>query len=179
MCFIVTFCIWKGFSFSHFLFPFQIVDIPKKTFPKLYELHTIDFSHNNLSSIDRSVFVNLLSLRQLNFTHNHLETIESSTFGKIPTVLSIDLSYNRLKRIKRGAFGGLSSLRSINLENNQLSEIPSVSISMNHLHLANNKINKIRGRSPWPVMNSIIYIDLDNNQLGDSLDGGKLFSFGW
>ena len=96
---------------------FQIIDIPKKTFPKLYELHTIDFSHNNITQIDRSVFVNLLSLRQLNFRHNHLEVIESSTFGKLPTLLSLDFSYNRLKRVKRGAFGGLASLRSINLGN--------------------------------------------------------------
>ena len=88
-------------------FPFQILDIPKKTFPKLYELHTIDFSYNNITEIDRSVFVNLLGLRHLNFTHNHLEQIESSTFGKIPTLLNIDLSYNFLKKVQRGAFGGI------------------------------------------------------------------------
>ena len=57
-------------------------------------------------------------------------------------------------------------------ENNELTEIPSVSISLNNLYLANNNITKIKGRAPWPVMNSLIYIDLDNNQLGDSLDGG-------
>ena len=32
----------------------------------------------------------------------------------------------------------------------------------------------IKGRAPWPVMNSIIYMDLNNNNLGDSLDGGKV-----
>ena len=69
-------------------------------------------------------------------------------------------------------FLGLASLRAINLEFNKLKEIPSPSISMTHLHLANNNITKIKGRSPWPVMNSLIYIDLDNNNLGDSLDGG-------
>jgi Leucine-rich repeat (LRR) protein len=76
------------FSSSSSIF-FQIVDIPKKTFPKLYELHTIDFSYNNISQIGKGVFTNLLSLRQLNFTHNHLVEIESSTFGN--TVLTIDL----------------------------------------------------------------------------------------
>ena len=45
---------------------------------------------------------------------------------------------------------------------------------MTHLHLANNNITKIKGRAPWPVMNSIIYLDLNNNNLGDSLDGGKV-----
>ena len=121
-----------------------------------------------------------------------MEVIESSTFGKLTTLLSLDFSHNRLKRVKRGAFGGLASLRSINLgklsqiestcaymlsnfisEYNQLTEIPSVSISLNNLYLANNNITKIKGRAPWPVMNSLIYIDLDNNQLGDSLDGGR------
>ena len=69
----------------------QIVDIPKKTFPKLYELHTIDFSHNNLSTIERSVFVNLLSLRNLNFTHNHLEVIEVGTYQAqyLPTMYNV------------------------------------------------------------------------------------------
>ena len=49
-----------------------IQDIPKKTFPKLYELHTIDFSNNNLTEIGRSVFVTLLSLRHLIFRNNSL-----------------------------------------------------------------------------------------------------------
>ena len=40
---------------------------------------------------------------------------------------------------------GLASLRAINLEFNKLKEIPSPSISMTHLHLANNNITKIKG----------------------------------
>jgi Leucine-rich repeat (LRR) protein len=55
----------------------SIIDIPKRTFPKLYELHTIDFSYNNLSEIDKSVFTNLLSLRHLYFQHNNLSDLVS------------------------------------------------------------------------------------------------------
>ncbi len=29
------------------------------------------------------------------------------------------------------------------------------------------------GRQPWPVMNSLLFIDLDDNKLGDSLERGK------
>ena len=43
-------------------------------------------------------------------------------------------------------FLGLASLRAINLEFNKLKEIPSPSISMTHLHLANNNITKIKGK---------------------------------
>jgi len=31
----------------------------------------------------------------------------------------------------------------------------------------------LSGRQPWPVMNSLLYIDLDDNMLGDSLERGK------
>jgi len=152
----------------------QIMDIPKKSFPKLYELNTIDYSFNNLTSIGRSVFASLFSIRHLNFSNNHMEEIESSTFGKIPTVLDIDLSNNRLKRIKRGAFGGLVSVREIFLDHNEISEIPRPPISLNHLHMAYNNVSTIRGRQPWPVMNSLISLDLDFNMFGDNLEQGRL-----
>ena len=73
---------------------------------KLYELHTVDMSHNNLSKIDRSVFVNLLSLRHLILKNNSMEKLESSTFGKLVTLLDMDLSYNKLKNVRRSVFVG-------------------------------------------------------------------------
>lgn len=33
-----------------------IQTIPKGTFPKLYELHTVDVSHNNLSNVSKWIF---------------------------------------------------------------------------------------------------------------------------
>ena len=75
-------------------------------YQQLYELHTVDMSHNNLSQIDRSVFVNLLSVRHMNFHNNSLTKLESSTFGKIVTLLDIDLSYNKLNKVRRGVFVG-------------------------------------------------------------------------
>ena len=30
------------------------------------------------------------------------------------------------------------------------------------------------GRQPWPAMNSLLYLDLDHNKLGDSITGGRL-----
>ena len=87
--------------FSSSSFPFLL---------QLYELHTVDMSHNNLSKIERSVFVNLLSLRHMNFRNNSLEKLESSTFGKLVTLLDLDLSYNKLKKVRRGVFVGENSI---------------------------------------------------------------------
>ena len=40
-------------------------------------------------------------------------------------------------------------------------------------YLANNQIREIKGRRAWPVMNSLIKLNLDNNFLGESLVGGR------
>ena len=39
------------------------LEIPRNTFPKLYELESINYSHNNLTQIYRSVFTPLFSIR--------------------------------------------------------------------------------------------------------------------
>lgn len=41
----------------------QLRTIPRNTFPKLYELHTIDVSHNEISEIYNGVFQTLFGLR--------------------------------------------------------------------------------------------------------------------
>ncbi|CAH2011462.1 unnamed protein product [Acanthoscelides obtectus] len=58
----------KVLNVSHNL----ITTVPRKTFPKLYELHTIDLSYNKLTDIFNSVFQTLFSLRYLNLSHNSL-----------------------------------------------------------------------------------------------------------
>lgn len=141
----------------------QIVDVPRKTFPKLYELHTIDMSYNNLTTIGNSVFTTLFSLRHLIFHHNHLEEIRSTTFGKLPTLLKMDLSYNELTKVARGTFAGMSAIRELELHHNQLTDIPSPPISLSHINLAYNNITTIKGR--WPTMNSLLSLDLDYNQV--------------
>ncbi|XP_023321247.1 chaoptin [Eurytemora carolleeae] len=150
-----------------------IQEIPRNSFPKLYELHTISFRHNQLTDIFRAVFSPLFSIRYLDFSYNKLEQIESSTFGKLPTVLELDLSHNNLTSIKRGGLSGLQSLRTLYLDYNLLDEIPSPPISLNHLHISHNQIVDIKGKQSWPVMNSLISLNLDNNLIGDNLEGGK------
>lgn len=148
----------------------RIIDIPKNTFPKLYELHTIDLSHNNLTTIFNSVFQTLFSLRSLNMSWNALSEIKSSTFGTLPTLLELNMNNNELRTIARGALTKLSSLRSLSVENNQLTRIFDIPISLNALHLRNNQITEIPLRT-WPTMNSLIELDLRDNVLENRLSG--------
>jgi len=152
----------------------QILDIPKNTFPKLFELHTIDFSHNHLEDIGRSVFAQLFSLRSLDFSRNNLTKLESSAFGSLPSLLTLDMSRNKLNRVRRGVFAGLNSVRKLDLRWNELTEVPLPAISLTEYFLSHNKIDGFKGRQAWPTMNSLLLLDLDDNQLGDSLTPGRL-----
>lgn len=146
----------------------EIVEVPKNSFPKLYELHTIDLSHNKLQFIFDGVFQPLLSLRSLNLSFNNLIEIKSATFGTIPTLLDINLKNNFLRKIAKAALVKLISLRSLSVENNQLTRIFEVPISLNSLNLRNNSIDEIVPRT-WPTMNALIELDLQDNLLQNNL----------
>ena len=45
----------------------QIQDIPRSSFPKLYELASIDFSHNNITDVGRSVFFKIVQYQTFEF----------------------------------------------------------------------------------------------------------------
>lgn len=146
----------------------KLQEIPKNTFPKLYELHTIDMAHNEITHISGGVLQNLLSLRYMNLSNNLLKEINATTFGTLPTILEINLNENRLRKVSRNALIKLSSLRSITMENNQLTALFEIPISLNILNVHNNRISEIAPKT-WPVMNSLIELNLSNNLLGNKL----------
>ena len=75
--------------------------------------------------------------------------------------------------MRRGVFGGLTSIREIFLSHNSLEEIPSPPISLTTYHLSHNNVSEIKGRRAWPTMNSLLYMDLDYNNLGQALTPGR------
>lgn len=150
-----------------------ITSVPKKTFPKLYELHTIDMSYNNLTDIFNSVFQTLFSLRMLDLSHNNLESVKPSTFGALPTLLRLDMSYNNLKTVARSGFTRLASTRELILRGNHLKTLFQLPISVSHLDLSYNEFQELPPKL-WPSMNSLLSLDMSHNQLGDSLGDGSL-----
>jgi Leucine-rich repeat (LRR) protein len=150
-----------------------ISEIPRNTFPKLYELHTIDASNNLITEISNAVLMPLFSLRNLNLSYNLIEKIKPSTFGALPILLDLDLSNNKLKEMSRGSLAKLTGLRTLNVENNFIEVIFQLPISLNHLNLKNNSVREIPEKT-WPVMNSLLSLDLSYNRLEENL---KDYSF--
>lgn len=151
----------------------RIKTIPKGTFPKLYELHTLDFSYNRIKTISTTVFQPLLSLRSINLSHNALEDVKSTTFGTLPTVLELFLNKNSIKKINAAAFVKMSSLSHLDLNDNNITQIPTIPISLSSLAVNHNKIKNIGPDRAWPSMNALLSLDLSYNELGDSLDGAS------
>lgn len=150
----------------------MIEKIPRNTFPKLYELHTVDVSYNRIRDVWNSVFQTLFSLRFLNMSHNSLNTIKGSTFGALHTLLELDLSHNELSDVNKAALARCASLRRLTLHNNSLTQIFQLPLSLSHLDLSHNAISNIPPIETWPTMNSLLSLDLSYNAIGDSLERG-------
>lgn len=153
----------------------NIVNIPRHTFPKLYELHTIDLSYNNVSEIFNAVFQTLFSLRTLDLSHNNLQQIKPSTFGPLSTLLELNLSYNKLRDIARGSLARLASTRVLTVKGNRLEKIFQLPISVGHLDFSDNELTEIPSKG-WPSMNSLLSLDLSGNMLENRLEKGSFHS---
>lgn len=143
--------------------------IPKQTILKLYELHTIDVSHNSLSEIADNIFQPALGLRFLNLSYNSLEKLKVSTFGAVTTLLELDLSHNQLSMVHKETFVKLVSLQYLTLEQNLMDKMIQPPLALSYLNYRSNRLSSI-DREAWPVMNALLSLDLTDNQLGDNLE---------
>jgi hypothetical protein len=71
----------------------QLDILPK--LPNNMRWFALDFSHNNLSSIDSYVFSDIY-VEQLNFKYNHLRTIDVTAFDQIQNLKQLLIDHNQL-----------------------------------------------------------------------------------
>jgi len=152
----------------------------KRAFEGLLQLLTLNLSSNGIQQLQNDIFIGLPSLRNLDLSFNSLTKLDNKTNGVLDDLLSLetlDLSHNRISFVTKKTFPSHQyipyNLRNLNLSylnNNQLDKLFQLPISLNELHFSHNQLTEIPAGT-WPVMNSLIYLDLSHNQLGDSLNG--------
>jgi Leucine-rich repeat (LRR) protein len=116
-------------------------------------------------------------LSTLDLSLNRISTsIDSTTFSCLTILTSLDLSGNALTTIAAGSFDALNLLVELDLSSNQISSIPTFLFAssdltqrklrnLKYLHLQNNRIKEL---DPWYFyLESILYIDLSNNQIAN------------
>ncbi|CAN7982844.1 unnamed protein product [Ixodes hexagonus] len=87
--------------------------IPRGTFTRLNDLHTLDLSHNRLSSLDADDLDGLESLRRLNLEGNSIRLLAPYAFHRTPNLKILNLSDNPLKFIDATWFRNLDVLESL------------------------------------------------------------------
>ncbi|KAJ8245302.1 hypothetical protein GJAV_G00269340 [Gymnothorax javanicus] len=95
---------------------------------------------------------------QLYLDYNAIEKIPPDYFKGLPKVAFLRLNYNKLADggIPQNVFNS-SNILDLQLSHNQLTEVPHFPLSLQHLHLNNNKIKSVNGSDICPVPPSELY----------------------
>lgn len=86
-------------------------------------LTSISLSNNRISSIEKNSFDNLTQLEVLRLFKNKISSIPKELFRKLTALKELDLSRNRLESLEGLAFHGLESLQILKLRKNQLTNL--------------------------------------------------------
>ncbi len=127
-------------------------------------LHTLDASHNQIKSLEKSIFNGIRNLKELQLSHNRIEYTNSSCFNKLSGLEILLLDHNEICRLSNDSFAGLDSLIELNLSHNKISNIPeTLFTSLSHLNILHLRDNFIENVHFYPT--SLKYIDLSSNPL--------------
>lgn len=105
-----------------------------------------DLSNNLLKTIDNQVFRYFKHMRQMHLQNNLIEELIDGPFHAMPYLQTLDLSGNRLKSINCGDFPYFQSLTELQLSRNYLTELNTNCIrhELNYvLFIAENKLTSL------------------------------------
>ncbi|KAJ8249626.1 hypothetical protein COCON_G00228420 [Conger conger] len=134
--------------------------VTEESLKGLSGLVQLNMAKNNLKTMPGGL---PLSTTQLFLDSNAIEKIPVDYFKGLPKVAFVRLNYNKL------ADGGLpkdvfnsSNILDLQLSHNQLTEVPRFPLSLEHLHLNNNKIKSVNGSEICPVPLNDLYDYFDD-----------------
>ncbi|XP_024081743.1 chaoptin isoform X2 [Cimex lectularius] len=128
----------------------------------------VDFSHNNISSVDKTYFMPVQhSLTKLFMSDNAMINATRDLFPEMLQLQLLDMSFNQMNEIEFDALRSLKQLQIIDLSHNNLTSIPiglfqSLN-SVRHIDLSSNHILQLFDSIISPA--SLISADLSDNSL--------------
>ncbi|KAK9529582.1 hypothetical protein VZT92_013664 [Zoarces viviparus] len=131
--------------------------------PAWRNLTTLDMSHNDISTIDRSVKL-IPKVEFLDLSHNQLSTVEN--LQHLYNLVHVDLSYNSLL-VLEAAHTRLGNIKTLSLAGNQLDQLTGltklyslVNLDLSHNQLA--QLEEIRNIGSLPCLEKL---NLSNNPM--------------
>jgi len=153
---------------------------------KKYPIQKIDFSNNNITTLDNATMFDGLCLgidSRVVLSGNKINLITSNVFKSIGSLGYLNLARNHLiaSSFDNDAFKELSSLKQLDMSNNPLNSFPSMAfrdMNLTLLELRNCNITTLPGRmfEHWTSSQALI-LDLQGNEISstekDSLSAAK------
>ena len=85
-----------------------------------YNLRTLDFSNNNISSIDPYTFRRMRNLQTLSLDHNDLKYLDQKAFYGLNNLNTLTLSHNPLRSISLDTFKYIPNLKNFQMRHTEL-----------------------------------------------------------
>ncbi len=97
----------------------SLVYICKQTKP-FYNLQKVDFSNDEIHSLETNCFIWMSSVAFLNISQNKIHSIARFAFNSSAAIRWLDLSWNNIKELLDKTFTGLHNMEILNLTGNSL-----------------------------------------------------------
>lgn len=126
---------------------------------KLVQLESIEWSMNNLESLNLSSLNGLNKLRYATFINCSISEVTGRDPLHLPSLLGLVLKQNNISHIETNHWS-LPKMFLLNLDNNQLSQVPTIKhfTSLRALHLRENLISNIDYADLSPLKNLTILL---------------------
>ncbi|XP_022900270.2 leucine-rich repeat-containing protein 70-like [Onthophagus taurus] len=138
-------------------------------FPK-NNVSYLNFTQNNVLSIEPYSFSRFHLLKYLNLKENLIEYLDTKVFVGLRRLLHLDLSKNRFKIVRSNTFAELESLDILNLNSNNISYLHNDAfvglINLKYLYLNRNKIKNLLADS-FKHLNNLKILYLEENKIKD------------
>ncbi|XP_027218876.2 toll-like receptor Tollo [Penaeus vannamei] len=128
-------------------------------------LRTLDFSHNQIPSLEEGVLHGLVHLQELRLSDNALSNISRTAFTEVSSLILLDLSNNSISEIEYGAFDATPKLKGLDLHHNLLGDANGLVIHLENLVWLNVSFNTITWFDYALVHKNLEWIDLSNNMI--------------
>jgi Leucine-rich repeat (LRR) protein len=101
----------------------------------VYVMGSINFSNNNISSLDNGDEWHGINAETLNLSNNRFETMPKAIFNSGSSISVLMMGGNGMRNIEEGAFSGsrVANLSTIDLSYNRLSDLPDVDFGKGNL----------------------------------------------
>lgn len=121
--------------------------IAEDSFEANNNLRKIDFSHNELETLEPKIFWALVDLEDLNLEHNQIQELSEILFEKNRKLKVLNFAGNKIQELKEKLFSTLEDLHKIDFSFNKIKKLTENlfenNISLELLYFGNNEISQI------------------------------------